>query len=257
MKRILLLLLLFIITSCGFKRLGVDHADDLLSYQVTRRIPLYSEQKKKLEKDIGNFLNSSKTSVSDILPVIDKVQLEGPQEVDRLYPKLEEFYLKLAGDFSNLLATYMAELDPKQQKDMFKEFDNENRELLKKEKEDRIDDLEDRFKSFFGEISGPQKQMFRKHVDYFQDRAKARLDRRVRLHEKLKTVYQQDISSQSRKNSIQEAFKTYQSESSEGQRNITIIKDFLPTLSKKQKEHFRRHVEDIKELLKYFLTVDY
>ena len=257
MRNILLIFILSILFSCGIKRLAVNHADDLLTYQVTRRIPLYSEQKKNLERDIENSLNSSKALVSDILPTIDKLELEGSHEVTKAYPKLEEFYLKLAGDFSGLLAKYMADLDSKQQKDLFEKLDDENREILKKEKEDRIDDWEDRFRSFFGNISGPQKQLLRKNADYFQERARARLDRRLKLYEKLKVAFQQDLSPQSRKEFITEAFRTYQLDSTRGHKNIEIIKDFLPTLSKNQKEHFRRHIEDVKELLKYFLTVDY
>jgi hypothetical protein len=256
MKNILLIMILPLLFSCGVKRLAVNHADDLLTYQVTRKIPLYSEQKKDLERDIGNFLNSSKTSVSDILPTIDKLELEGSEEINRTYPKLEEFYLKLAGNFSNLLSKYLANLDSKQQKDLFEILDDENRELLKKEKEDRIDEWEDRFRSFFGNISGPQKQLLLKNADYFQERAKARLTRRVNLHEKLKVAYQQDISSESRKDILNDAFKAYQTESTKGNKNVEIIQDFLPTLSKRQKEHFRRHIEDVKELLKYFCSIN-
>jgi F0F1-type ATP synthase delta subunit len=249
--------MILFIYSCGIQRLAIDHADNLLTYQVTRKIPLYSEQKKKLEADLEKFLNRSKVSVSDILPALDTIELKGTEEVDRLYPKIEAFYMNLATNFSQLLSVYMAELDSKQQKEMFEEIDDENRDLLKKEKEDRLDELEDRFKNFFGMITGPQKQLLIKNADYFQERAKKRLDRRVKLLEKLKEIYRQDQSLESRKESINSVFKDYQREAMSGHRTIEIIKEFLPTLSKTQKEHFRQHVEDIKELLKYFLKVDY
>ena len=257
MKLSILVLVLFFLHSCGVRKLIVDNAAGLLSYQVTRHIPLYGKQKDDLGKDIEKFLNQSKPIANEILPVIDRIELNNHSEVETLYKKIEVFYNRLSNDFSALMAKYMALLDSKQQKDLFEGFDDENREILKIEKEKRLDDIEDRFKKLLGSITGPQKQLIRDHEDYFLNRAKDRLKRRIKLHEKLRWVYKQDISLESRTNEISDAFRSYQSNRINGSKNLDILKSLLPTLTKNQKEHFRKHVEDIKELLKYFLSIDY
>ena len=257
MKLLILVLVLFSLHSCGVRKLIVDNAAGLLSYQVTRHIPLYGKQKDDLGKDIEKFLNQSKPIANEILPVIDRIELNNHSEVEVLYKKIETFYDRLANDFSALMAKYMALLDSKQQKDLFEGFDDENRKISNIEKKKRLDDIEDRFKKLLGSMTGPQKQLIRDHEDFFLSRAKDRLKRRIQLHEKLRWIYKQDISLDSRTNEITDAFRSYQSSRTNGSKNLDILKSLLPTLTKNQKEHFRNHVEDIKELLKYFLSIDY
>ena len=55
-KLSILVLVLFSLHSCGVRKLIVDNAAGLLSYQVTRHIPLYGKQKDDLGKDIEKFL---------------------------------------------------------------------------------------------------------------------------------------------------------------------------------------------------------
>jgi hypothetical protein len=257
MKYILNNFLFLLLFGCGVKRLAVDHADYILRYQVTRRIPLYSNQKKRLEEDLKKFFNNSKTTVSYVLLELDKMELLSPEGIDQLYPKMERFYLILAEDFFKLIAAYLAELDTKQQKEMFEELDDENRDFLKKEKENGINDIEDNFKKFFGDINDDQKQLLRKNNAYFSERRRLRHDRKVTFQKNLKSLYLQNLATSSKEKSIKEEFKKYQSDSIMGSRSIEFLRELLPTLSKQQKEHFRHHVKDFKALLKYYLSVDY
>ncbi len=257
MKYILNNFLFLLLFGCGVKRLAVDHADDILRYQVTRRIPLYSNQKKRLEEDLKKFFNNSKTTVSYVLLELDKMELLSPEGIDQLYPKMERFYLILAEDFFKLIAAYLAELDTKQQKEMFEELDDENRDFLKKEKENGINEIEDNFKKFFGDINDDQKQLLRKNNAYFSERRRLRHDRKVTFQKNLKSLYLQNLATSSKEKGIQEEFKKYQSDSTMGSRSIEFLRELLPTLSKQQKEHFRHHVKDFKALLKYYLSVDY
>lgn len=256
MKLTIFFLCLFLY-GCAAKKLAVDNADSLITYQVTKRVPLYSGQKEKLEKDIDAFLVKAKPVANDILPVIDEIDLNTADKLPAQYNKFESFYSKLALDFAGLMAKHLSTLDKKQQKDFFANLDDENRTLLKKEKEDRIDDVEERFKSFLGSINGPQKQLIREYEDYFHSRAKQRLDRRIALHKEFREIFKTDVSSESKEKSLHEAFAGYQKDALAGNKNLEILKKVIPTLSQEQKEHFRKEAQEVKDVLKYFLTVDY
>lgn len=244
-------------TGCAAKQLAVENADSLISHQITKRVPLYSKQKDLLKKDIDQFLNDSKPLAQEILPVIDDIDLKNDEAVAEKYKKLESYFMDISGKFSAMMATHIAKLDSKQQKDFFNVLDDENRELLKREKEDRIDSIEERFEMFFGSIKGKQKQLIRENADYFHQRAKAKLDRRVKLHQEFRNIFEGDLSENGRAKLIQEAFVKYQNDTLKGNKNLELLKKILPTISKKQREHFRGQTREVKELLKYFLSVDY
>lgn len=257
MKLFHLLLIVVLSYGCAAKKMAVENADTLISYQVNKRLPLYSAQKDELSKDIDKFLNETKPKAQDILPVIDDLNLKDPSKLDANYAKIESFYKGLSKDFSSLLSKYLAKLDIKQQKDLFETLDDENREILKKEKEKRIDGIEDRFETFLGSINSPQKQLVREYADYFHDRAKSRLDRRVKLHDKLKAIYNQDVSESSRRTQIQESMVEYQESALTGNKNLEILKKIVPTLTEPQREHFRKEAQEVKDVLRYFNSIDY
>lgn len=257
MKLVFILLLALMVSSCAGKKMAVENADTLISYQVNKRLPLYSAQKEELSKDIDKFLNETKPKAQDILPVIDALNLKDPSKLETQYTKVENFYTGLSKDFSGLMSKYLAKLDNKQQKDLFETLDDENREILKKEKEDRIDSIEDRFEAFLGSVNSKQKQLVREYAEYFHSRAKMRLDKRVKLHGELKGIYNQDVSENSRYNQIQEKMAEYQGETLKGNKNLEILKKIIPTLSSEQREHFRKEAQEVKDVLRYFNSVDY
>lgn len=257
MRITLIFLLMFLGHGCGAKKLAIDNADTLISHQVNKRLPLYSAQKDQLAKDIDRFLNKEKAVAQEILPVIDDIDLEKPEKIESQYMKLEGFFVRVSNDFTAFMSTYMAKLDQKQQKDLFKILDDENREILKKEKEARIDTIEDRFKMFMGSINSKQKQIIRDYSDYFQSRAKERLSRRVKLHDKFRAIYTHDSSEDSKAKEFQEAFVDYQKEALAGNKNLELLKKVLPTVTPEQREHFRKEAQEIKDLLRYFNSVEY
>ncbi len=257
MKFTLLMLIALFFCGCAAKKLAVENADTLISYQVNKRLPLYSAQEEELSKDIDKFLNETKPKAQEILPVIDELNLSDPTKLDAEYLKIETFYKTLSKDFSDLMAKYLAKLDKKQQKEIFETLDDENREILKREKEDRIDDIESRFETFLGTINSAQKQLVREYADYFHTRSKMRLDKRVELHQSLKSIYSQDVSEDSRNTQMKEAMAKYQSETMAKNKNLEILKKIIPTLSSKQREHFRQEAQEVKDVLRYFISVDY
>ncbi len=257
MRITLLFLIAFLGYGCGAKKLAVENADTLISHQVNKRLPLYSTQRDQLSKDIDTFLNKEKPVAQEILPVIDEIDLKSPEKVEADYKKLEGFFVRISKDFTNFMSQYMAKLDAKQQKDFFKNLDDENREILKKEKEDRIDSIEERFEMFMGSINSKQKQIIRDYSDYYHDRAKERLTRRVKLHDKFKAIYSHDSSEESKVKEFQEAFNEYQVESLKGNKNLEILKKVLPTVSAEQREHFRKEAQEVKDLLRYYNSIEY
>lgn len=257
MRVTLLFIILFLGYGCAAKKMAVENADTLINYQIGKRLPLYADQKTQLNRDIDTFLNKEKPVAQEIIPVIDDINLKHPEKIESQYKKLEDFFIRLSNDFTVLLSKYMAKLDYKQQKELFATLDDENREILKKEKEARIDGVEDKFRAFMGSINGNQKQIIREYADYFQDRAKERLNRRIKLHESLKLTYNKDLSESSRAGEFQEAFAKYQKDAISGNKNLEMLNKILPTVTPEQREHFRQEVQEIKDLLRYYNSIEY
>ncbi|WPU63847.1 hypothetical protein [Peredibacter starrii] len=251
------LLIALIGYGCAAKKLAVDNADTLLGHQVTKRLPLYTAQKNELGEDIDQFLNKQKPVAQEIVPVIDDMKLESEAKLEEHYKKLEGFYRKIAKDFSALMAKYMAKLDDKQQKDFFDEVESENRQIAKKDKEERVEEVQERLEKFLGTISSDQKQVIAHYGDYFMEQTKKRVERRRELHQKFKSIYAQDIAPTARKDLFQEAFVNYQEEGLTSNKNLEILKKLLPTITKLQREHFRRETQEIKDILSYYLQVNY
>ncbi len=256
MKLALACIFCFLTYGCGMQELAVDNADRLLSYQITRRLPLTSKQTDLLKKDIKRFLIQEKSVAQELLPVIDQIDLTGPDKLAASYQKLQEFYARIASDFSELIATHMAPLDRKQREEMFETLEDENRKLLKKGKEERLEDIEESFIRLLGPLSGPQKKIVRSYEDYYHARAQQRVERRAKLQQEIKEIFKVDRSDK-RKTQLSQAFGSFQKVALEGNKTLEIIQKIAPTLSKKQREHFRTQVSTVKEILKYYLTVDY
>lgn len=254
---VLNIIFILAIGGCAAKKLVVNNADTLLQHQITKRLPLYTDQKSELSDDISKFLNKHKPIAQEALPVIDAIELKEPEKVEEHYQELAQFYDKVSLNFSELLSKHMSELDPKQQKEFFETLDQENRDLKRKDSSDRMEKVQDRFETFFGSITEEQRQALTELKSYFEERNQERIKRREELHKKFKEIYAQDISQETRKDLFIEAFKEYQAKSVNHKKNIQMIKELLPSISKKQREFFKKRTEEVKEILKYFLDASY
>jgi hypothetical protein len=256
-QRILFMLIFFLGFGCAAQKLAVKNADTLLVHQLQKRLHLYSQQKKLLNIDIVKFLNDHKKTAQDILPLVDEISLEDKEKVSENYHKLIIFYQQVAQDFSLLISKHMVPLDLKQQKDLFETLTNENRKMAKKDPTERLEGVKDRFKTFFGSVTEKQKQLLTDYQPHFEESNQKRLMRRKSLQEEFRLIFDRDVSSTSRQDLFLNAFKTYQREALDHEKNLEIIHAFLPTISKNQKEHFRNRLKEIKDILVYYLTVDY
>lgn len=256
MKLAPLLLLSFLGFGCTAKKLTAQHADILLEHQIEKRLPLYLSQKKQLKKDVDSFLNEQKPFAREAIPIITSIELD-VSKVDEQYGTLQALYKKLALNFSRLMSKYMAPLDMKQQKEFAKNLIKENEDIKSSKSDERMEKIQDRFETFFGTITDKQIEIFKTYNKYFEDRHLLRLSRRQALHNRFIEIYNMDIPEQSRKNYFYEAFADYQGNYPNGPKNIEIIKNIIPTLSRDQKEYFEDKTNDIKEILNYYLEIHY
>lgn len=257
MKILHLILILSFTCACAAQKVAVNNADTLISYQVTKRLPLYSEQKKKLDTDIDEFLQRSKSKASEILPVIDEIDLKDPGALDSQYKRIEAFYKYISADFSVLMSLHMAKLDKIQQEEFFSNMADENRDLEKKNKRDLIKEVEERFDQFLGDLTDNQKNIIRSYDPYYQERAEKRLENRKKLYQVFKDIYAQEASPDAKAKLFQEAFVKYQNESIDSNKNVEILQKLIPTIDQSQREYFRNKASEIRELIKYYLTVNY
>jgi hypothetical protein len=256
MKLVPLLIISLLGFGCAAKQMTARNADILLELQIEKKLPLYSSQKKQLKQDVDQFLNDQKPFAREAIPLITSIQLD-VSKVDEQYGQLNALYLKLALNFSKLMSKYMALLDDKQQKDFEKKLKDENQTLKYSKANDRIEKVEDRFETLFGTISDKQIKVLKTYKPHFKERHALRLDRRQKLHARFSEIYKMDISPQSRSNYFYEAFAEYQSSYPETPKNIEIIKNIIPTLSKEQKEVFEDKTNDLKDILNYYLEAHY
>jgi hypothetical protein len=245
------------VSGCAAKKLVINNADTLLQHQITKRLPLYTDQRSELSKDISKFLNDHKSVAQKVLPFIDAVDLKEPQKVGEHYQELSKFYDKVSLNFSELLSKHMSGLDSKQQKDFFKTLDQENRDLKRKDDSDRTEKIQERFETFFGSINENQRQTLTDLKNYFEERNKQRIKRREELHGEFREIFARDASAETRQDLFMEAFKEYQTKSVDHKKNVEVIKTLLPSVSSQQREFFKKKTEEVKEILKYFLDASY
>lgn len=256
--KMLLLLSLILFQACAAKKLAVDHADTFIETSVEKRLPLTSSQKKELSKDVDKFLEQNKEVGRNVLPLIDQINLEDPSQLDDLYDKFLAHYKTIAHSFSQILAKHLARLDAYQQKKLFEKLSDENKEMKRKEAIDRAKGLESKVEKLVGNLSEGQTKFFSDNANHLQQKAEAKLERRKELQTKLKEILSQDLSTESKQNQIQELLANYQEKGVEFSRtNLPLIKQFIPSLTPKQKETFRQKMRDVKEMIGYYLEADY
>jgi len=233
-----------------------QNADIFVQAQIQKRLPLYSEQKEKLDKDVNKFLNEQKAFAREAIPVITSLELD-VSKVDQKYDYLNSLYQKLALNFAKLMSKYMAPLDDKQQKDFEKTLKIENQALSRSSAESRLEKVTDRFETLFGFISEKQQKILAAQKNYFAERHKVRVSRREKLHDRFMEIYKMDVSQETRSNYFYEAFAEYQKNYPENAKNKEIIKSIIPTLSAGQKEIFEDKVNDLKEIINYYLEAHF
>lgn len=258
MKQVFLMLSLLILASCAAQKLAVKHADTLIANSIEKRLPLYSDQKQKLAKDVDQFLMSRKPAAAELLPLIDQIDLSKPDLFDEVYEKLLESYRDLAADFSRLLADHISELNADQQKKFFKRLNAENADMGKKTPEDRVSDVDQKFERLIGPLTKEQETFLNEQKSIFVQKGELRLERRIKLHKKMQEILAQEASSETKREGIHQAFMEFQDKSMASSRDyLPLLKKIIPTMTNKQKETFRHKMSNLKEIIRYYLETDY
>ena len=113
------------------------------------------------------------------------------------------------------------------------------------------------FLFFLGAINEEQKQLLVEMKAEFEENNTAKLSRRKKLHQKFREIYGAGLSPESTKGQFLEALKEYLKNAHNHDKNVSMLKKILPTLSSQQKEHFRKRIAEVKEILKLYLDQSY
>lgn len=257
MKMVLLIMVILTGFGCAAKKMAIDNADTLITYQVGKDLPLSSSQKDALQKKVEAFLNGTKPLANKIQETLVKFDPGNPETFVPVYQKLEKKYLVLAQDFSKLLSNSMATFDKSQQKEYFEIQKDKISKIKKTNSKERMAKSKKRLEHFIGKINEEQQNLIVTYNEYFEDRTQKRIVRRGELQEKFKEIFAQDLTHSEKEKLIQDAFINYQKESLAGNKNLEMLKLLVPTLSEEQIKHLKSKKEEVIELLKYFIKKEY
>lgn len=258
MRVCFLILSLLLLYSCAAKKFAVKHADTYITHSVEKKLPLNTTQEKELAKDVDQFLMQKKMAAQEILPLIDKMDPEKPTLFNEIYDSILTSYRGIAKDFSELLAKYIVELDERQQKIFFQRLAEDLETKKEKDVDERLSDTKRKVERLIGSLSADQEKFLKERKTYFQKKGSLHLERKEKLHGRLETILNQDSSPKTKRELVVEAFMQYQDDGIlSSKENIAIIKDFVPSLTLKQKEYFRQRIQDLKEIIGYYLEAQY
>jgi hypothetical protein len=252
MKKWIIFLTTFTLSGCGAQKLIVMNADYLLVHQIEKRLPLDSNQKKDLSKDIDKLLNEQKPNAKKLILFVDDLTPE-IEDVNKNYNYMEATYKKVAIDFSSILSKYLAQFNQKQQKEYENLFIKDQNKMRELSQEERIEKACDRFELFFGSLTESQKSFFKD--EDFRMKYFSYLKRRDDLQEKIMTIFKEDLKD--REKLFLQAFHSYIHQYPDSERNKEFIKKILGSLSSDQKKHFQNKKNDFKEILNDFIQTDY
>ncbi len=257
MKMVLLIMIILTGFGCAAKKMAIDNADTLITYQVGKDLPLSSSQKDSLRKKVEGFLNGAKPLANKIQETLTKFDPGNSETITPAYQELEKEYLVLAQDFSKILSQSMATFDKAQQKEYFEIQKDKSSKIKKLKTKERMAKLKERLEHFIGKINEEQQNLIVTYNEYFEDRAQKRIVRRGELQGKFKEIFAQEVTHSEKEKLIQDAFINYQKESLAGNKNLEMLKLLVPTLSEEQIKHLNSKKEEIIELLKYFIKKEY
>lgn len=242
---------------CAAKKLAIDNADTLITYQIGKDLPLNSAQKDKLQKQVKTFLKDLRPMAYQMEDVLKKFDPKKLETVEPTYQDLEKQYLFITKNFSQLLAQSMAMLDKDQQKKYLEIQADKTLKLKKNKPSDRVSRHKKRLEQFLGKINNQQQEFLLSYNDYSEKRFHKRIERREKLQEIFKEIFKRSSDQSVKEQLFQEAFVNYQKESLEGNKNLEMLNSLIPTLNEDQIKHLNGKKEEIIDLLKYFRNKEY
>lgn len=256
-KMLLLIMVIFTGFGCTAKKMAIDNAETLITYQIGKGLPLNKPQKKELNKNVISFLNGLKSLSKKLQDVIQKFNPEDLETLGPTYQELEKGYLLIAQDLSKVLAYSMANFDKTQQNEYLEIQKKKTSKIKKNKSAEHLTKSKERLEHFLGQVTQEQQNLLAGYNGYFEERAQRRIVRREKLQEHFKEIFTRDISATEKEKLIFEAFVNYQNESLAGNKNLEMLKVLLPTLKKDQMRHLNSKKNEIIDLLEYFSEKEY
>lgn len=251
MKLTLVFMIMLFTNGCTFKKLAIQNADQLIYFYSVKRLPLNKKQKTEYKVAIKNFIKSNRNIITQELePLLGLIDLKDIKTTEIQYHQIEDLYLRIAGNFSQILSLFLAEFDGKQQEELFKNLNEENSKIHKRIEERGIESIKKNLETFIGELNEKQIGILSSYSSSLKEQSYRRLEKRKKLHETIKLIYDQKNPTE-RKAAIQEAFIGYQNQSIKETNYLEIIKNIIPTLTDKQIKHFKKLLKEIKEIIQY------
>lgn len=251
-----LFLSLFLAFGCGLQKLAVSNADMILRYQIEKRLPLSAPQKKELPQDIDHFLNQNKQIAKDLISIIKEIDLN-PEKADQQYDELNLLYQKLASSFFALISKPMSQFDKKQQAELINIFKVEEEKLSKITDDERRTKITERMEYFFGDIKKDQRVLFSELLNEWDLRHREHLERKRKLQEKIIFTIGQVVTEAEKEKNLNFVLNEYVTSYPAANKNKQIIKRIIYSIHPDQKEHFKKRIEDVVEIIKYFQKTDY
>ena len=241
---------------CAAKKLIVMNADTLLEHQIEKKIPLTTAEKSQLSKDIDVFLNTHKKTAAELITLSKSLELDKDQ-VEANYEKLNTIYRKVALDFSKILSHSLASLNPKQQNEFIENMKKEDQKAAKVPLDEILEKTLDRFEWIFGTISEEQKSILIADKGEVARRHQAHLKRREAFHQRLRDIFQQNATNNEREKVFNESFTDLLDQYPDADKNKQTLTQLVKSLGAEQKKHFQEKLQDLRELLSFYIETDF
>lgn len=250
--------LIFLLAGCAFQRLAVTQLDNIIEIETGSRLDLYRSQKKVLEVDVTQLLESQKSHLQNIVALLNKIDPTKIDSIPSLWNEIAVEYRRIAYAFSGLLAKHLVTLDPKQRAHFFAKLEKENAEILDKSEKQDVESIAKRVTFFFGDTTAAQEKVLQRNLPEIKRRTLLRLARRQLLHQKLKDILSSTAFAADKERSVLAAFENYQLDAGLDQTSVVaMIVDLCRELTPEQIQHFKDKRKEALDLIELFKQTEF
>lgn len=266
-QRIIFILFLTILTSCGVMNLLVGKIDYYVSKKTASRLNLYVKQEDKLHKDIEKLFDDIKPEVKIIENVLEefpkKEKVISQTDINDSFLKIKPALGSAIFKASEVLALYLSMLSEKQREMFITELVEKNikaKQALKKNK--YFEKVNDRFEMLLGKLTPKQKLIIKKHRYTYQRWQEKRVKINLEFEKQLKIIFNEK-EEKTRLTQLKALAKSSTDEfmaSFEGVVFEEILKSYylvVKNASKDQREVLDEKKEFILGIIRNFIKIKY
>lgn len=250
--------LIFLISGCAFQRLAVTQLDNIIEIETGSKLDLYRSQKKVLEGDVTQLLESQKPHLENLVTLVNKIDPTKVITFPALWKEIASEYRRIAYAFSGLLAKHLVTLDPKQRAHFFAKMEKENAEILAKSEKQDVESVAKRVTFFFGETTPAQEKVLQRNLPEIKRRTLARLARRQQLHQKLKDILSSTAFAADKERLVLASFENYQIDAGLDQETVVqMMQDLCRELTPEQIQTFKHKRKEALDLIELFKQTEF